>query len=140
MDKTYVIGNETERKYIQKLQYAWVVFCGGDKQSKDLEWVLRVPNTRNVKAKYAPDYPLVAWRLSEGQAYPLDELHSAAACVLAALEAQDKPQATGSVLTGNNDVIGQFNAAHTIEQCLASYGYTPRGGVGCVQAVHALWL
>lgn len=43
----------------QGYQYRWVKFTGGDGGSKDLARVLRVPGTRNLKAKYAPDFPTV---------------------------------------------------------------------------------
>jgi hypothetical protein len=44
----------------QGYQYRWVKFTGGDGGSKDLARVLRVPGTRNLKKKYAPDFPTVS--------------------------------------------------------------------------------
>jgi hypothetical protein len=49
------------------LQWAFAQWAGGDTSVNDLARVLRVPGTTNYKAKYAPNFPLVAiveWDMS----------------------------------------------------------------------------
>jgi replicative DNA helicase len=52
LDEPYVLATPEIRERARKLQAAWVVLMDGDKQSKDLARVLRVPGTRNLK--YTP--------------------------------------------------------------------------------------
>lgn len=54
--------SDGNRFYYQNLIAKWVQFVGGDKASKDMARVLRLPGSRNVKAKYQQDdgsYPEV---------------------------------------------------------------------------------
>ncbi len=53
--------NDENRDATKRLLYRWVDRVGTDPASKDLCRVLRVPGTRNVKAAYGPDFPVVAF-------------------------------------------------------------------------------
>ena len=58
-------------------QHRWVEFAGSDPGAKDIARVLRVPGTRNMKPKYAPDYPLVEFvRYNANQLYTVQQLIS----------------------------------------------------------------
>ncbi|MFZ1757217.1 MAG: VapE domain-containing protein [Caldilineaceae bacterium] len=54
-----VTVNDENRVHLARVQAAWVGLVGGDNGAKDLSRVLRIPGTRNVKGKYAPDFPTV---------------------------------------------------------------------------------
>ena len=53
--------DDTNRDYIESLQYAWVDLVGGDGNSKDLARVLRPVGTKNRKPKYGPNFPTVSF-------------------------------------------------------------------------------
>lgn len=56
----------------------WGADSGGDKHTKDITRILRVPFFRNIKEKYAPDYPLclpVWYDDSQGDRYKFEWLH-----------------------------------------------------------------
>lgn len=59
LNQTFVIVTESDRNRAKTIQHHWVKFTGSDDGAKDLAHVLRVPDTRNYKAKYKPDYPTV---------------------------------------------------------------------------------
>lgn len=59
LNATFAINTDTDRERARIAQANWVDFTGGDKQSKDLARVLRVPGTRNYKPQYAPQFPTV---------------------------------------------------------------------------------
>ena len=58
LKETYQI-NDDNRSSIKQLMAAWVDYVQGDKASKDLARVLRVPGTKNTKPDYKPNYPTV---------------------------------------------------------------------------------
>lgn len=57
LDEPVVFASPEERQYANKVQAAWRVFVDSDRGAKDIARVLRCPGSRNVKAKYGPDYP-----------------------------------------------------------------------------------
>lgn len=59
LKETFSINTDADRERARAAQANWVEFTGGDKQSKDLARVLRVPGTRNYKPQYAPKFPTV---------------------------------------------------------------------------------
>ena len=73
--ETFIIASSADRKRARELQAQWVKFTGGDKASKDLARVLRLPGTRNYKPHYAPNFPEVKIIASDfARLYALDEL------------------------------------------------------------------
>lgn len=73
---TYPLDSDHARRKAQHLQASWVGYVGGDKASKDLARILRVPNTYNVKPQYAPSYPLVRFHSGDGELYDLADLEA----------------------------------------------------------------
>lgn len=56
----YLIGEGDSahvRSYIADLYRRWNAYTGGDPACKDLRRIFRIPGTKNVKPKYAPNYP-----------------------------------------------------------------------------------
>jgi hypothetical protein len=45
------------RSFIADLYRKWNAYTGGDPACKDLRRIFRIPGTKNVKPKYAPNYP-----------------------------------------------------------------------------------
>jgi hypothetical protein len=60
LDEPFVIDSDETRQRAKDISRRWVRFCEGD-DVKDLTRVLRLPNSRNIKPKYAPDYPIVQY-------------------------------------------------------------------------------
>lgn len=58
----FILDTEEAMHRAMRIQAAWVRLVESDHGAKDLSRVLRVPGTRNVKEKYGPDYPLVAFK------------------------------------------------------------------------------
>lgn len=86
-----VLLTEENRPTIKALQNRWVQLIESDDGAKDLARVLRVPGRPNVKAKYAPDYPMVEFvRADLGTLYDLGEL--AALIPPAIIAKEDRPQ------------------------------------------------
>lgn len=56
----WILSTDEERERAKQIQHAWVLTVGGDKGAKNLNRVLRIPGTKNYKAKYGPDFPTVA--------------------------------------------------------------------------------
>lgn len=77
LDQPFYMDSEHARAKAKHLQASWVTHTGGDNGAKDLARVLRVPNTYNVKASYAPDYPLVRiMHYDDSNQYPLATLEA----------------------------------------------------------------
>lgn len=70
----YVL-NDTNREPTKALLYRWVDRVKSDPASKDLCRVLRVPGTRNIKASYGPNFPLVSFETCDmGALFDMGEL------------------------------------------------------------------
>ncbi len=70
-----IIITDANREAVKALQARWVAWVESDDDSKDLARVLRVPGRPNIKAKYAPNYPIVAFVYADfDRLYTLDEL------------------------------------------------------------------
>jgi hypothetical protein len=66
---------DDNRQGVKELLYRWVDFVKGERESKDMARVLRVPYTRNVKEEYAPNYPTVLFNDHDMEClYDLGEL------------------------------------------------------------------
>lgn len=73
--ETIFIDSPEQREAMRALQRDFVNTVGGDEQSKDLARILRVPDTKNYKPNYAPDYPLVTFVWHEREnVFEMDEL------------------------------------------------------------------
>lgn len=71
---TFAITSDQRRDHIDSLQKAWVGYAQSDEGAKDLARVLRVVGTRNLKPKYAPDYPTVTiLKADYDRLYTLDD-------------------------------------------------------------------
>lgn len=93
--------NADNRKGVIDLLYRWVEWVGGD-EVKDLARVLRVPGTRNIKAKYAPSFPVVAFiKRDMGCLYDLGEL-------AAYLPAKPKPVVARPQVERSTYSLGDF--------------------------------
>lgn len=81
------------RAQVKDLQNRWAQFVGSDDGAKDLARVLRVPGRPNVKAAYAPDYPMVRFVFADfARLYARDALADAIpAHVTATPEYEQKP-------------------------------------------------
>lgn len=69
--------DDSNRAEARALQHAWVATVGGDEGAKNLNRVLRVPGSLNVKTSYAPDYPRVEIKLFSNRVYDLATLKGA---------------------------------------------------------------
>lgn len=75
LSQTFQILSEQCRDRIRSVQANWTDYIRGDKQSKDLARVLRVPGTRNYKKCYAPNFPTVEFiKQNYNLTYSLNEL------------------------------------------------------------------
>jgi hypothetical protein len=110
-----MVIDDSNRAAITSLQYRWVGHVGGD-DVKDLARVLRLPGTRNVKSKYAPDFPGVEFAKCDLDClYDLGELAAylpPVAPVSARTTWQD-PQRRTPTYTGDNP------AGHYIQSAVA---------------------
>jgi hypothetical protein len=89
LDEPFIITDDS-RTAIKALQNRWVEYVEADEESKDLARMLRVPGRRNVKAKYGPDFPLVAFvSVDFDRLYTVDELAAAIPPEITATEARD---------------------------------------------------
>lgn len=59
LEETFEITTDQRRDQIDSLQKAWVGHIRSDEGAKDLARLLRIPGTRNLKPKYAPNFPTV---------------------------------------------------------------------------------
>ena len=76
LDQSWLL-DDTNRSDARALQHAWVAAVGGDGGAKNLNRVLRVPGSLNVKESYGPDYPRVAFVKQEMERlYTLDDLRA----------------------------------------------------------------
>lgn len=142
LEETFRIDTKEERSFAKTAQRRFTMWTGGDQSVKDLRRVLRVPGTLNVKAKYAPNYPLVdyAW-CNLDQLYTLDEL--LAHCPEIMVEpARKKTGARGSQPVRNIDpssdddvwldgyewaVAQAYNDTYKIRDILLENGYSDHG-------------
>lgn len=74
----YLIGEGDSahvRSYIADLYRRWNAYTGGDPACKDLRRIFRIPGTKNVKPKYAPNYPTADFVWCDlSLTYTLDQL------------------------------------------------------------------
>lgn len=74
-DKPTILETSEVRKAANMRQHAWVKLMGGDNAAKNLNRVLRVVGTKNVKDAYGPDYPTVEFvQCDMDKLYTLSEL------------------------------------------------------------------
>jgi hypothetical protein len=84
------IITDMNRAAVKDLQNRWVQHVDSDDDSKDLARVLRVPGRRNVKAKYGPDFPVVAFVYADfDRLYTLDQLAATIPSQITAVEARE---------------------------------------------------
>ena len=124
---------DDNRKQVALLYRKWVHFVGGDPAASDLRRVLRVPGSHNVKPKYAPNYPLVAYHWCD-----LERVFDLAELV--AMLPEDAPRRTprhtytpatvqlpdaGAVPDlPRHPAIDRYNAEHDLYEQLLAIGYT----------------
>jgi hypothetical protein len=83
---------DENRAAIRDLQNRWVQGIESDDGAKDLARVLRVPGRPNVKAKYGPHYPMVAFTWCElDTLYDLGELAALIPPTIIAQEERPQP-------------------------------------------------
>lgn len=71
----YLLDTEERRARAAAAQADFVKKVGGEKESKDLARVLRLPGSHNYKAAYGPDYPEVRFdKVDFALLYVLDDL------------------------------------------------------------------
>ncbi len=130
LDEPFVIQSDEDRQRAKDISRRWVRFCEGD-DVKDLTRVLRLPGSRNIKPKYAPDYPLVEYVYCN-----LDVRYSLADLVSILPEDRDEERASvaprsdmrqRAALNGQGSIIDLYNANVSVESRLEAAGYSRRG-------------
>ncbi len=141
LSEPWLIHNEDERQRARELQARWVEVVGGDRASRDLVRMLRVPGTLN--SKYHPPRPVILLRLDLDAHYDLDALERHVRARLPPLPPPPiMPAQVGSLAPANNsgsvkELIAAFNHEHPAEQLLAAYGATrTRAGWACTCGVN----
>jgi|GEM_PF-3447843 len=77
LDEPLYLDSDEATQRAKDLQYRWCEFIGSDPGAKDMTRILRVADTTNHKAKYAPDFPTVRFVSSRiGTPYPLAQLEA----------------------------------------------------------------
>lgn len=118
--------------YAADLQKRWVQLDPqADQGVHDLRRILRTPGTYNHKKKYAPDYPQVTFYQKRFDLrYSLQGLKA----LLPAPVAQPSQKTNQPVIATQGapyegpSVINAYNAANSITDILATYGYTHQAG------------
>ncbi len=59
LHEPFSFASDADRERARRVQWAWVEHVGGDTAAKNVNRVLRWPGSRNMKPKYAPDFPTV---------------------------------------------------------------------------------
>jgi hypothetical protein len=130
LDEPFIIETDEQRQYIKGVSRRWVRACEGD-DVKDLTRVLRLPGSKNIKPKYAPEYPAVAYVYCN-----LDTRYSLADLVSILPADQDEERArvaprsdttTRSALNGQGSMIDHYNENVSVESRLEAAGYVRRG-------------
>lgn len=141
---TFYILTDDDRERAHILQRRWVGHVGGDDGAKDLARILRPFGTYNVKAKYAPNYPIVTLHnLDYSTEYGIDELEGYLPEVETATYNvidrgnEDIKASNGdlsSPSTGKREhsnhvyrVMTAYNERNTVVSVLLSFGYTDVG-------------
>jgi P4 family phage/plasmid primase-like protien len=75
LPEPFIFAGQFDRERARAAQSAWVAHAGGDKSSKDLARVLRLPGTMNYK--YSPPAPVAVVRADYGMVYDLAGLEEA---------------------------------------------------------------
>ncbi len=134
LDEPYIIDSDEDRQYAKDISRRWVRFCEGD-DVKDLTRVLRLPGSKNIKPKYAPNYPLVEYVYCDlDRRYSLADLVSILPADQDESVAQNAPRRDStarSALNGQGSIIDIYNAEVSIESRLEAAGYVPRGKRYC---------
>lgn len=134
LDSPFIIQSDADRLHAKDISKRWVRLCEGD-DVKDLTRVLRLPGSKNIKPKYAPDYPTVDYVWCELDVrYSLSDLVSLLPADEDESIAQNAPKRTESrrsELNGSGSVIDLYNADTTITAALERAGYTARGQRYC---------
>jgi hypothetical protein len=88
LDEPFILDTPEKHALADWVQKAWVDRTHGDDGAKDLNRVLRLPGTKNYKAKYGPDFP--AARFLKADFEQLNSFEELAALVPALPEAKVK--------------------------------------------------
>ena len=134
LTEPWLLSSDAERERARRLQARWVKHMGGDKAASDIGRVLRVPGSLNCKPEYGTPRPVVLLDLRNDRRYDVADLEA----LLPAPEPAPAPAARAVVRqepatgprTGRasaSEVIARFNAEHSVESLLASYGATRTG-------------
>jgi len=118
--------DEHVRPQAEALQAAWVQLIGGDKASKDLARVLRVPGTKNMKPHYKPNYPTVSIvEYTPGLLYTVHDFESLVEAEAPKPVEPPTPTrtATSARSNGMTNDIAEWNAQHPAHELLMGYGY-----------------
>lgn len=126
LTEPWMLDSPERLQQAQRLQAAWVLWSSGDKQSKDLCRVLRVPGTLNQK--YDPPRPVI-WVSKTTEFYDIAEL---AALAKPFMETPAKPQGAPAARNGSSN--GVYHAslkerriAGMIQAAVARVGNAPDG-------------
>jgi hypothetical protein len=134
LDTPYTISTDEQRQRAKDVSRRWVRFCEGD-DVKDLTRVLRLPGSKNIKSKYAPDYPAVEYVYCDlERRYSLDDLVSilpADRDEERAIQAPRSDTRQRQSLNGQGSIIDQYNDSVTVESRLEAAGYVRRGKRYC---------
>lgn len=134
LDEPFIIDSDETRQFAKDISRRWVRACEGD-DVKDLTRVLRLPGSKNIKPKYAPDYPPVEYVYCD-----LDRRYTLADLVSILPEDRDDevarlaPRSDGAArvgLNGQASIIDLYNNSVTVESRLESAGYARRGKRYC---------
>jgi hypothetical protein len=130
LDEPFIIDSDERRFLAKDYSRRWVRACEGD-DVKDLTRVLRLPGSRNIKPKYAPDYPLVEYVYCDlERRYSLADLVSILPADQDDEVAQQAPRRDTSqraALNGQGSIIDLYNANVTVESRLEAANYLRRG-------------
>lgn len=134
LDSPFMIHNDRDRENAKSISRRWVRLCDGD-DVKDLTRVLRLPGSKNIKPKYAPDYPTVEYVWCDLDVrYDWLELAALLPPDEDEQRAQNAPRRDTRQrerLNGQGSVIDLYNNEVSIETALEVAGYTRRGKRYC---------